>query len=65
MTQTPVAGASVSEETVQMAARLSNVGQTLLTASPFAGITPNFFVTSTAEVPSPTRTRSASSSPKG
>src|SRR5262245_34206975 len=50
MTQTPVAGASVSDATVHMAARLSNVGQTLLTASPFAGITPNFFVMSTSEV---------------
>jgi hypothetical protein len=49
LTQTPVAGASVPEATVQMAARLSNVGQTLLTASPFAGVTPNFYVMSTAE----------------
>ncbi|HEY2783928.1 MAG TPA: hypothetical protein VGJ05_03050 [Fimbriiglobus sp.] len=47
--QTPVAGASVPDATIQMAARLSNVGQTLLTANPFAGVNPNFFVMSTAE----------------
>jgi hypothetical protein len=49
MTQTPVNGAAVSDATVQMAARLSNVGQTLLAASPFAGVTPSFFVMGTAE----------------
>jgi predicted Zn-dependent protease len=33
-----------------MAARLANVGQTLLTASPFAAVTPNFFVMSSPEM---------------
>jgi hypothetical protein len=49
MTQTPITGGAVPDTTVQMAARLATVGQTLLTANPFAGVTPNFFVMSTAE----------------
>jgi hypothetical protein len=49
MTQTPVAGTEVGPATVQMAARLSTVGQTLLAASPFADVMPSFLVMGMAE----------------
>lgn len=50
MKQSPVAGTDVGPATVGMAARLNALGRTLVTASPFAGVSPNFFVMSTSEV---------------